>query len=228
MLRYNFYNKIIILMCFNLFKFMSYDKQSLIPVLEVKEGFDKSAHDYKQYRTLLNSVDNNRFLRFLPRELRWLNILDLWAGDGRIFEHIKNTEYNEYIALDISQKMLDRFQSHSITKICSDCEEDFPIESESIDLVLVFFVIEYIADIEHFFNEISRILRTWWKCIASYSYQRHAFVFWHGEESFKIERFSHRYDQIEAAAENAFLSIDSLPLPNGGKNVWYIYEFKKG
>ena len=57
-------------MCFNLFKFMSYDKQSLIPVLEVKEGFDKSAHNYKQYRTLLNSVDNNRFLRFLPRELR--------------------------------------------------------------------------------------------------------------------------------------------------------------
>ena len=206
---------------------MSYDKQSIVPVMDAKTWFDKVAKEYHQYRKLLSSVDSNRFLRFLPRSLRDLTILDLGAGDGRIFEHFKNTQYKEYIALDISQGMLDRFQSSSITKICADAEERIPLSDESVDVVCVFFVIEYIADLQQFFLEISRVLKSGWVCVASYFHQRNSFVFGHGENRLKVERFPHSYDVVEEAVEYSFLSIDKMPIISADKQVWYIYEFKK-
>lgn len=103
---------------------MSYKKYS-IPQYESKTGFDKASEFYRSYRTHLNSVDNNRFLRYLPRSLKGLTILDIGAGDGRVFEHFKNSEFGRYIARDISQGMLDKFRSSQIEKICADCSEGF-------------------------------------------------------------------------------------------------------
>lgn len=206
---------------------MSYDKQSLMPVLSVRKWFDRVAKEYRQYRSHLTSVDHNQYKRFLPRDLTGYRILDLGAGDGRIFEHFKNLSYDEYIALDISPKMLDRFQSSAITKIIADSEEWIPCDDESIDLICMFFFIEYIADINYLFQELSRILKSWATCVATYFHQRHSFVFWHAEDAYKIERYSHTYEQIITAASDAFLEIEEFPIIESGKMVWYIYEFKK-
>ncbi len=206
---------------------MSYQKQNIMPVLEVKEWFDKAAKEYRQYWSLLDSVDNNRFLRFLPRNLQHSTILDIGAGDGRVFEHFKNTWYHNYIAVDISQKMLDRFQSSAVIKCCADVEESIPLWDATIDLALAFFVIEYIADLHYFFMELSRVLKPWATCVASYFFQRHAFVFGHADDSFKIERFPHTYEDIQAAAEYSFLHVDAGAVTDQGKVIWYIYEFKK-
>lgn len=206
---------------------MSYQKQNIMPVLEVKEWFDKAAKEYRQYWSLLDSVDNNRFLRFLPRNLQHLTILDIGAGDGRVFEHFKNTWYHNYIAVDISQKMLDRFQSSAVIKYCADVEESIPVWDATTDLALAFFVIEYIADLYYFFAELSRVLKPWATCVASYFFQRHAFIFGHAEDSFKIERFPHTYEDIQAAAEYSFLQVDAGAVTDQGKIIWYIYEFKK-
>lgn len=206
---------------------MSYDRQSIVPVLDAKTGFDRAAKTYNQYRTHLNSVDSNRFVRFLPRDLRDLTILDLWAGDGRIFDQFKNTGYAEYIALDISQGMLDRFQSSTVTKVCADIDELIPLEDNSVDLICMFFVIEYISDIQHLFLEIARILKPGGTCVASYFHQRHAFTFGHAEDHFKIERFPYTYEEIQDAANYAFLTVDDMSISGEEKVVWYIYEFKK-
>lgn len=138
---------------------MSYKKYS-IPQFDSTTGFNKASEFYRQYRSHLNSVDNNRFLRYLPRTLKGLSILDIGSGDGRIFEHFKNSEFKNYIALDISQKMLDHFRSSQIEKICADASEQLPLESESIDLALGFFFFEYINTLYNFFEELNRVLKT--------------------------------------------------------------------
>lgn len=205
---------------------MSYRKYS-IPQLSAQEGFDKASVFYRQYRSHLDSIDHNRFTRYLPRSLQWLSIADLGAGDGRIFDHFKNIEFQNYYALDISQKMLDRFRNSKITKICTDCSESIPLDDESIDLALCFFFLEYITTLQDFFQEVYRILQPGGICVMTYFYQRHAFVWWHGDESFKIAREPHQYTDIETSAEYAFFSIEKSPIIESGKTTGYIYVFTK-
>lgn len=119
--------------------------------------------------------------------------------------------------MDISQEMLDRFQSSTIKKVCTDCEEGLPFEDSSLDLICMFFVLEYISDISSLFAEIARVLKPGAVCIASYFHQRNAFVFSHGDDSFKVERFPHTYDEVKAAAEYSFLQVDELPLSGEGR-----------
>lgn len=154
---------------------MSYNKYT-IPQFDSKTGFDKAAKDYHTYRTHLNSVDHNRFLRFLPRSLNDKVILDIGAGDGRIFEHFKNIDFARYIALDISEDMLKLFRSSQIEKTCTDCSENIPLDDESVDLALAFFFFEYITTLESFFEEVYRVLKSGGTFVATYFYQRHAFV----------------------------------------------------
>ena len=156
---------------------MSYQKQNILPVLSAEEGFDKAAKTYHQYRDHLTSVDHNQYKRFLPRDLTNKVILDLGAGDGRIYDHFKPIDYKAYLALDISQKMLDRFQSSAIEKIVADAEEDFPLDDNSVDLVCMFFFLEYIEDLQHLFLEIARVLVAGGVAVATYSHQKNGFVF---------------------------------------------------
>ncbi len=205
---------------------MSYKKYS-IPQLDSKAGFNKASEFYRQYRNHLDTVDSNRFLRYLPRSLKGLSILDIWSGDGRIFEHFKNSEFASYTAIDISQKMLDKFRSSQIEKICADCSEQIPLEDESIDLAMAFFFFEYITTLYGFFEEVYRILKPWGTFVATYFYQRNAFVRWHGDDAFKIAREPHTYEDIKKAAEYAFFSIEETSIIDQGRTVGYIYIFSK-
>ncbi len=205
---------------------MSYRKFTT-PQLDSKTGFDKASKDYHTYRKHLNSIDNNRFLRFLPRDLANKVILDIWSGDGRIFEHFKNSNFARYIALDISEEMLKLFRSSQIEKICADCTEPLPLESDSVDLAMAFFLFEYITNLEWFFEEVHRVLKPGGTFVATYFYQRNAFVFWHGDDSFKVAREPHTYDQIRSAAEYGFFSVEEVPLIDQHKTMGNIYVFTK-
>lgn len=205
---------------------MSYRKFTT-PQLDSKTGFNKAAKDYHTYRSHLTSVDHNRFLRFLPRSINDKVILDIGSGDGRIFEHFKNINFKRYIALDIAEDMLKLFRSSQIEKICADCSEDIPLDDESVDLALAFFFFEYITTLQEFFEEVYRVLKPWGSFVATYFYQRNAFVRWHGDESFKVAREPHTYDQIQKAAEYAFFSVEAVPVIEQHKTLWYIYVFSK-
>ncbi len=205
---------------------MSYRKFTT-PVLDSKTGFDKASKEYRTYRDHLTSVDTNRFLRFLPRKLTEITILDLWCGDGRIFDHFKNIDFGRYIALDNSEEMLKAFRSSQVEKICADCSLHIPLDDETVDLTMAFFLFEYITDLDNFFQEVYRVMRPWATFIASYFFQRNAFVFWHGDESFKIGREAHTYEEIAKAAEYAFFSVEAVPLIDQHKIMGNIYVFTK-
>lgn len=211
---------------FSILIIVSYRKFTT-PQLDSKIGFNKAAKDYNTYREHLNSIDNNRFLRFLPRDIKGKNILDIWAGDGRIFEHFKNSNFNSYTAIDIAEEMLHSFRSSQIKKICADCSEHIPLDNESIDLALSFFFFEYITTLQEFFEEVYRVLTPGGTFVATYFYQRNSFVWWHGDDSFKIAREPHTYDQIQKAAEYAFFSVECKPIIDQYKTLGNIYVFTK-
>lgn len=205
---------------------MSYRKFTT-PQLDSKTGFNKAAKDYHTYRDHLTSVDQNRFLRFLPRSLKDKVILDIGSGDGRVFEHFKNIDFARYIALDISEDMLKLFRTSQIEKICADASEYIPLEDESVDLAIAFFFFEYITTLQEFFEEVYRVLKPGGTFVATYFYQRNSFVFWHGDDSFKVAREPHTYDQIQKAAEYAFFDVEAVPLIDQYKTMGNIYVFSK-
>ena len=123
--------------------------------------------------------------------------------------------------------MLDHFRSSQVEKICTDGSEIIPLEDESIDLALAFFFFEYINTLQDFFQEVSRVLKTWGSFVATYFYQRNTFVFWHGDDAFKIQKEPHTYDDIRKAAEYAFFTIEETPIIDQHKTLWYIYVFTK-
>jgi ubiquinone/menaquinone biosynthesis C-methylase UbiE len=99
-------------------------------------------------------------LTLLPREGRRLDLVDLGAGDGRVYKLLKNKKYefSSFTACDISEKFLQKHPG-KIKKIICDLEEKLPLENGSIDLAFSFFVLEHIANLNTLFEEMERILR---------------------------------------------------------------------
>lgn len=69
---------------------MSY-KKPVLPVLDVQEGYTRAAPQYSRYHSHLNSFDKGVFRRMLPRSLQDANILELGAGDGRVFSYLRDS-----------------------------------------------------------------------------------------------------------------------------------------
>ena len=125
-----------------------------------QEGYNIVSDDYHKYHTLLNNFDQGMFRRFLPRMQKNLAIIDLGAGDGRIFSLLKNLDYKRYVACDIADKLLKRHPgTNSIEKVVCDLEKTLPFEDNSFDLATTFFVLEHINNISDLFAEVYRILK---------------------------------------------------------------------
>jgi len=48
----------------------------------------------------------------LPRETKDLDVIDLGAGDGRIYDQLKKYSFKSYTACDIAEKLLKRHPLH--------------------------------------------------------------------------------------------------------------------
>jgi hypothetical protein len=46
--------------------------------------------------------------RFLPRATEDLDVIDLGAGDGRLYKYFDNVILNSYTACDIAEKLLNQ------------------------------------------------------------------------------------------------------------------------
>jgi ubiquinone/menaquinone biosynthesis C-methylase UbiE len=137
---------------------MSYEIKTAI--LDPKTGFNLAADQYKKSWWHWNSLDTGLFLRFLPRNLEHSDILDLGAGDGRIYTYFEKEKFSSFTACDIAENLLSNHPSSSrIKKVVCDLEEALPFEDRSFDLILSFFVLEYIENIEQLFMETERIMR---------------------------------------------------------------------
>ena len=188
---------------------MNYDSKHT-EILPPLEGYDLVAHQYGEYHKHLNTFYHIEFLRFLPRKANF-DIIDLWAGDGRMYPELSKIPHNEYIALDISKKILlnhPRGPKHLI----ADLEKKMPLDDKSFDVAICFFTLEHIENIQWFFEEVYRILRKEGKLFIGHFFQRKEFKRTAQNRNFKIRQCKRKTEDITASAKSAFFKVEIFPL----------------
>ena len=183
-----------------------------IKIVSPKEWYDMVFDDYKNFHRHLDSFDKWVFTRFLPRKEN-INILDMGAGDGRLYKYIKDLKFQNYVVCDISEKFLKK-HPWKVKKIVCDLEENLPFESDYFDLITSFFVLEHIENIENLFEEAYRILKPEWIWIIGHFIQRKQFT-WKKDFQFKIKLFNYRLEELEKIARQIWFQFHSLPCYEG-------------
>lgn len=190
-----------------------------------KEWYDAVASQYKQSHEHLNSFYHVEFLRFLPR-WKSFKIIDLWAGDGRMFSVLNKLPHSEITACDISKKMLERYPK-SAKKQLVDLEQKFPFDNNSFDLAFCFFTLEHIQNIENFFNESCRILSNNGQIFIWHFFQRREFEWSANQKKFKIKQYKHSTEEIQKIAENYGFSVEVVPMSDKWIHTWDLIIWKK-
>ncbi len=138
---------------------MSYNQKHIL-IHDPETGYNSIADQYTSYHKHLDSFDKGVFVKFLPKEKENLTIIDIGAGDGRLYKYLAPLKPARYVACDIAEKLLKRHPGKDVEKIVCDLEDILPFEDESFDLATSFFVLEHIEDIDSLFKEIYRILKS--------------------------------------------------------------------
>ena len=189
---------------------MAYDSKHT-ELLEPKEGYNLTEKEYKKYWPHLNSFYSLNFHRFVPRERENYRILDLWAGDGRMYPQLKGLEPEEYVACDCAEKLLAQHPGR-IKKVVCDLEKDRPFEDQSFDLLSAFFLLEHIEDLDHFFAESYRVLSDRGQILIGHFLQKRLFMRNVQAKRFKIVQYPHTIEEIEKAAQEAWFHTGIMPL----------------
>lgn len=198
-----------------------------ILIKDSKEWYNTVADQYGAFHSYLNDFDRGYFLRLLPRETNNLDVIDLWAGDGRIYEQVQKNSFKSYTACDIAEKLLKKHRWENVNKFVCDLEAPLPFADESFDVAFSFFVLEHIEDIQSFFDEVYRILRPGWIYIVWYFLQRREFVWKADKDQFKISLYPHRIQDIKKAAEKAFFQVKLHDIVEKGFLLGWNIELKK-
>lgn len=160
----------------------------LIPEPQIRNQF--GPFDDKEYYFNLGREQAEKVIQYLNIKPEY-KILDLGCGGGRIAIHFLNylSEQGKYIGIDINKDFIgycsnnitvlkDNFQFKFIDvyngaygregKLKAD-EVIFPIESESMDVVILWSVFTHmnLADISSYLKEIYRVLKKGGRVIAS-------------------------------------------------------------
>ncbi len=205
---------------------MSYQQKHIL-IHDPKTGYNTIADQYGTYHQHLDSFDKGVFVKFLPKNKKDLQIIDLGAGDGRLYKYLSPLTPTRYVACDIAQQLLKKHPGADIEKVVCDLEDELPFDDESFDLATSFFVLEHIDDIEHLFDEVYRIIKTWWTWIIGHFIQRREFVWKKDKDQFRIKFFNHRIQDLEKIAHKSFFSTYLSPITEDGKIIGHILICKK-
>ncbi|GHW02754.1 hypothetical protein AGMMS50249_5400 [candidate division SR1 bacterium] len=195
---------------------MTYDSKHT-EIVAPKEGYDAVADQYGQHHRHLNSFYEINFLQLLPRKSSF-DIIDLGAGDGRMFYQLRNIPHGEYVALDISQEMLKK-HPRGAKHLVADLEERFPLADESFDVAVSFFTLEHVEDVDNFFSEAYRILRDEGKLFIGHFFQRREFTWNLHSKVFKIQQFKRSTEEIQEKAEESGFSVEVLHSLDKGVHI---------
>jgi len=184
---------------------MSYDKKH-IPILNPEIWYNKIYANYKKFHNFLNTFDKNLWQRFLPRDLKWKTVVDLWCWDWRINKFFIWKWIKKYIWIDISEKMLQQVKNYVI-KIKHDLNTPLPIQDNTIDIVICLFVLLHIDNIKLLFSEIYRILTDNGVFVLFHHIERKNYVYWQWNNKFKIHTNKWSYKEIENLLEYSFFKF---------------------
>ena len=153
-------------------------------------------------RTILGSFD-----------LSQSNVLELGAGTG------KNTAWllekaSEITAADFSEEMLSkakaRFGTENVTFQQTDLREKWPFAASSFDVITCSLILEHIQNLDHIFEEASRVLRDEGLFYLGELHPGKQYIgskarFDTGNGVFELDCFIHHVsDYLNASKKNAF------------------------
>lgn len=204
---------------------MTYDSHHT-PVYDPAQGYNLIAKEYKQYHQHLDSFEKWIFQKFIPRDTENARIIDLGAGDWRIYKYFKNFPHKTYTACDIAEKLLDEHPGN-VHKIICDLNNTLPCQDKWYTIATSFFVIEYIQNTEAFFNEVYRILDAWWRYILWYFLQKRLFTHRVDNKEFRIKQYTHDPDTIDTELESCWFSVYREEVREKDTLLWYIRVAEK-
>ncbi|MDR0860757.1 MAG: class I SAM-dependent methyltransferase [Candidatus Peribacteria bacterium] len=146
----------------------------------------------------------------MPRKPSF-DIIDLGAGDGRMFYQLRDIPHETYIALDISKEMLVHHPKGA-KPLVANLEEKLPLKDDSFDIAISFFTTEHLENISIFFSEAYRILRPEGKLFIGHFFQRREFERTAKNRDFKIKQFRRSTEDLQAEATQAFFQTEIFPL----------------
>ena len=195
-----------------------------IQIYNSEEWYNKIADSYSKYHDELNR-DKNFLVRRFPRDIDGAVIADLWSWDSRHSKLFDRKKIKKYIWLDIADKLLKKSPSW-VDKRVANLEEKRPLENESVDLCLAYFILIHLNNLEHFFAEANRVLKLGWRLILLHNIQKRAFSFHVWKETFKIEFQHHSLEDIETIWVNAGFKVKSQEFIEDTVLIakWYCFE----
>lgn len=211
---------------------MAYDSKH-VKVLNSEIWYNMVADQYQKHHSHLDSFFDLEMWRFLPREYNNLDIIDLGAWDGRLFKYFENISFRKYVACDIADKLLDKHPEKwmKVQKIVCDLNEKLPFDDDSFDIVMSFFVLEHIQNIELLFEEVYRILKFGGRWIIGHFLQRREFEWEHGKGKehikFKIQQYHYRFEELKKMAEYSFFDFQFQEVVEKWVLIWYIIVCEK-
>lgn len=188
---------------------MTYDSKHT-EIIGPKEGYDAVAQQYGQYHKHLNSFYTINFLQFFPRK-KSFDIIDLGAGDGRMWYQLKDIPHEKYLAVDISKEMLAR-HPRGAKHLVADLEKPLPLESDSFDVAVSFFTLEHLERLEVLFSEVYRILRPEGQLFIGHFFQRRMFERNTHSKRFKIQQYPRSTEEILQEGEYAGFAMETVKL----------------
>ena len=98
-------------------------------------------------------------LKFLKKDPGCV-LLDLGCGDGVLtMEIAKHIDAKSVWGVELDDKALEKASKKGITVHKADLNRKFPIETESVDVIVANQVIEHLINIDNFVNEVHRVLK---------------------------------------------------------------------
>ncbi|HET6889603.1 MAG TPA: class I SAM-dependent methyltransferase [Pyrinomonadaceae bacterium] len=129
---------------------------------------EEVASAYDQWSSTYEAVENAtrdlaaRVLRHYSLDLRDRDILEIGCGTGLntgyLADHAK-----ELLAFDFSAGMLEQARAKvtagNVRFVQCDIQLEWPLDKQSVDLIICMLVLEHIANLDRVFQEASRVLR---------------------------------------------------------------------
>ena len=127
----------------------------------VAQAYDRWAASYDDDKNATRDLDA-AVVRKTPLMLRDRDVLEVGSGTGKNTVHLA-AEARRVIAMDFSEGMIarahQRLVTSNVTFIRHDVRDPWPVDSDSVDVVVANLILEHVHDLAPVYLEAARVLR---------------------------------------------------------------------
>jgi len=201
-----------------------------IKILSPEEWYNKLFLHYRSYHDHLDSFERWSFLQLLPRDLTNMTVLDIGAGDGRIYKFFKDKKLKSFVACDIAQILLNQHpRSKEVKTVVCDLESKLTFNQDYFDIILSFFVLDHIKNIQWLFSEVYKVLKPGGRFLIWHFIQRRAVEFKIEDTKFKVNRYNYRLQELKKLLKNELFEVNIQEVFNKKDLIgWLIVAKKEG